>query len=185
MGRRRFAPDMRRIAPVALAAALAVVYLIWQPASLDLAAAEYRAWLFGHAGFTIWDAQWYGGHHLPGYSVVVPPLAHWLGPRLLGALAVVAAAWLFEQIAWRRFGPDAWLGATWFALGTASALYSGRITFLHATPAGQPLYEKLELQTESLVLSAALEAGWSSDEATEALAALRLQDALSTLGRTA
>ncbi|MFH7495166.1 hypothetical protein RA267_28315, partial [Pseudomonas syringae pv. tagetis] len=54
-----------------------------------------------------------------------------------------------------------------------------------AREAIEPLYEKLELQTESLVLSAALEAGWSSDEATEALAALRLQDALSTLGRTA
>ena len=47
----------------------------------------------------------------------------------------------------------------------------------------EPLYEKLELQTESLVLAAALEAGWSPDEATKALAALRLQDALTTLGR--
>jgi len=53
-----------------------------------------------------------------------------------------------------------------------------------AREAIEPLYEKLELQTESLVLAAALEAGWSSDEATKALAVLRLQDALSTLGRT-
>jgi len=130
MGRRRSAPDPRRIAPVAVAALLAVVYLVWQPASLDLAAAEYRAWLFGHAGFAIWDAQWYGGHHLPGYSVLAPPLAHWLGPRLLGALAVVAAAALFERIAFRRFGLDAWLGSVWFALGAAGALFSGRIPFL-------------------------------------------------------
>ena len=50
-----------------------------------------------------------------------------------------------------------------------------------AREALEPLYEKLELQTESLLLSAALEAGWSPDEATEALAALRLQDALSIL----
>lgn len=53
-----------------------------------------------------------------------------------------------------------------------------------AREAIEPLYEKLELQTESLVLAAALEAGWSLDEATKALAVLRLQDALSTLGRT-
>ncbi|PDT00538.1 hypothetical protein [Rhizobium chutanense] len=53
-----------------------------------------------------------------------------------------------------------------------------------AREAIEPLYEKLELQMESLVLAAALEAGWPPDEATEALAALRLQDALSTLGRT-
>lgn len=124
------AADARRAVPTALAAALAAVYLLWQPASLDLAAAEYRAWLFDHAGFAIWDAHWYGGHHLPGYSVLFPPLAGWLGPRLAGALAVVAAAWLFERLAWDRYGEHAWLGATWFALGAAGTLLSGRITFL-------------------------------------------------------
>ncbi len=129
MARSRIGPDPRRLAPAAVAAALAAVYLIWQPPSLDLAAAEYRAWLFGHAGFALWNAQWYGGHHLPGYSVVFPPLASWLGPRLLGALAVVAAAVLFERIAHARWGPDAWLGATWFAAGAATTLFSGRLTF--------------------------------------------------------
>jgi len=126
----RLSVDPRRAAPVALAAALALAYLVWRPASLDLAAAEYRAWLFDHAGFVIWDAQWYGGHHVPGYSVLFGPLAGWLGPRLLGALAVVAAAWLFERIAWARFGRDALVGASWFALGAGAQLYSGRITFL-------------------------------------------------------
>jgi hypothetical protein len=129
MGRRRSALDARRIAPTAVAAALAAVYLLWQPPSLDLAAAEYRAWLFGHAGFAVWDAQWYGGHHLPGYSVVFPPLAHWLGPRVVGALAVVAAAALFERIAHSRCGERAWVGATWFAAGAATTLFSGRLTF--------------------------------------------------------
>ena len=129
MGRRRFATDLRRLAPVAVATALAAAYLLWQPPSLDLAAAEYRAWLFGHAGFSVWNAQWYGGHHLPGYSVVFPPLAWWLGPRVVGALAVVAAAWLFERIAWDRYGERAWLGATWFAAGAATTLFSGRLTF--------------------------------------------------------
>ncbi len=127
--RSRTTPDLRRLAPAAVAGALAVLYLIWAPPSLDLAAAEYRAWLFGHAGWAIWDAQWYGGHHLPGYSVVFPPLAWALGPRLLGALAVVAAATLFERLAHARYGPGAWLGASWFAAGAATALFSGRITF--------------------------------------------------------
>jgi hypothetical protein len=125
----RIAWDPRRLAPVVVAAVLAAVYLIWQPASLDLAAAEYRAWLFGHAGLAVWDAQWYGGHHLPGYSVLFPPLAHWLGPRLVGAVAVIAAAALFERIAYARYGERAWLGATWFAAGAATTLYSGRLTF--------------------------------------------------------
>jgi len=126
---RRVPVNPRRVAPLVVAAALAALYLIWQPASLDLAAAEYRAWLFDHAGFAVWDAQWYGGHHLPGYSVLFPPLAGWVGPRLLGALAVVVAAWLFERIASGRYGADGWLGATWFAVGAGATLFSGRITF--------------------------------------------------------
>jgi hypothetical protein len=129
MVRPRDASDLRRLVPPVVAAALAAVYLIWQPPSLDLAAAEYRAWLFGHVGFASWDAQWYGGHHLPGYSVLFPPLASWLGPRVLGALAVVTAAWLFERIAYARYGQGAWLGATWFAVGAAGMLFSGRMTF--------------------------------------------------------
>ena len=125
----RTALDPRRLAPPAVAALLGIVYLVWQPPSLDLAAAEYRAWLFGHAGFSVWDAQWYGGHHLPGYSVLFPPLAYWLGPRVVGALAVAAAAVLFERIAHDRYGERAWVGATWFAAGAATTLFSGRLTF--------------------------------------------------------
>ncbi|MBS1871114.1 MAG: hypothetical protein JSS99_15800 [Actinobacteria bacterium] len=150
----RDAVDPRRALPLALAAALAALYLVWQPPSLDLAAAEYRAWLFGHAGFAVWDAQWYGGHHVPGYSVLAPPLAWLLGPRLLGALAVVAAAALFERIARARYGPDAWLGATWFALGAAATLYSGRITFaLGLVPALGAVWA---LQRERRALAVAL-----------------------------
>ncbi len=122
-------PDLRRLAPTLLAALLAGVYLVWQPPSLDLAAAEYRAWLFGHAGFGVWDLQWYGGHHLPGYSVLMPPLAWWLGPRLVGALAAVAAAFLFERLAHARWGERAWLGALWLGVGGLTPLLSGRLTF--------------------------------------------------------
>jgi len=122
-------PDPRRLAPVALAATLAAAYLAFSPPSLDLAAAEYRSWLFAHAGFAIWDLRWYGGHHLPGYSVLLGPLGAWLGPRLVGALAAVAAAWLFERLAFERLGRAAWVGALWFAAGTATSLLSGRITF--------------------------------------------------------
>lgn len=121
--------DPRRSAPVLLAAALAALYLAWAPPSLDLAAAEYRAWLFGHAGFALWDLQWYAGHHLPGYSVVAPPLTWWLGARLAGAFAAVAATFLFERLAYARYGERAWLGALWFAAGTATCLFSGRIPF--------------------------------------------------------
>lgn len=156
MARSRTARDTRRLLPAATAAALAALYLIWQPPSLDLAAAEYRAWLFGHAGFALWDAQWYGGHHVPGYSVIFPPLAHWLGPRPLGALAVVAAAILFERIARARYGPDAWLGATWFAAGAAATLFSGRITFALGLPLALGALLALERERRALAVALAL-----------------------------
>ena len=115
--------------PVLLAALLAAVYLVWSPPSIDLAAGEYRSWLFGREGLALWDLQWYGGHHMPGYSVLFPPLGWLLGPRVVGALAVVAAAALFALLARRRFGAAALAGSLWFALGTVTILLSGRITF--------------------------------------------------------
>jgi hypothetical protein len=154
--RSRTLRDPRRFAPVAVAAALAALYLIWQPPSLDLAAADYRAWLYGHAGFTVWDANWYGGHHLPAYSVLFPPLAHWLGPRLLGALAVLAAATLVEPLARGRYGARAWVGATWFAAGAAAALFSGRFTFALGLPFA--LAALLALQRERRAAALALAA---------------------------
>lgn len=150
------ARDRRRAAPLLIATALVAAYLIWQPPSLDLAAADYRAWLFGHAGFAVWDAQWYGGHHVPGYSVVFPPLAHWLGPRLLGALAVLAAAALFERIAHGRWGERAWLGAAWFAAGAAAQLFSGRITFVLGLPLALGALLALQRKRTAVALALAL-----------------------------
>jgi len=162
MARSRTARDTRGLLPAATAAALAAAYLIWQPPSLDLAAAEYRAWLFGHAGFALWDAQWYGGHHVPGYSVAFPPLAHWLGPRLLGALAVVAAAVLFERIARARYGAEAWLGSTWFAAGAAATLFSGRITFALGLPLALGALLALQRERRPLAVALALLTGLAS-----------------------
>ena len=70
---------------------MAVTYLVLAPSSPDLAAASYRSDLFSRVGFTLWDNSWYGGHHLPAYSLLAPALGALLGPRLLVALAVVAA----------------------------------------------------------------------------------------------
>ena len=68
------------MAPVAIAIVFAIVYLIWQPRTVDLAAHTFRAELFGEEGFTIWNGQWYGGHHTPAYSIISPPIAWLLGP---------------------------------------------------------------------------------------------------------
>jgi hypothetical protein len=124
------------IASTLLAAALAAVYLVWAPSSQDLAAATFRADLFSDHGFTVWNNAWYSGHYLYSYSVIYPPLGALLGPRLAGALAVVAGAGLFALLARRRFGAAALVPSLWFAAGLASWLLTGRVPFLLAVPLG-------------------------------------------------
>ena len=99
---------------VVAAAILAVVYLILEPSTVDLAAQTFRADLFDANGFLLWNNYWYAGHYLLTYSVLFPPLGAWLGPRLVGAIAVVACAALFAAIAYRRYADRAWLGILWF-----------------------------------------------------------------------
>src|SRR5438270_3550072 len=106
--------DLKRLAPTAIAAAFAAAYVIASPPSLDLAAHLLRAKLFTAEGFGIWDNWWYAGHHVPGYSVLFPPIAALLTPQVAGSLAAVATAALFEPIARSHFGEDAWLGSVWF-----------------------------------------------------------------------
>ena len=128
------APLLERVPPWAIAAGLAALlglaYVIAAPPSSDLAAAAYRSDLFSRAGFTLWDNSWYGGHHLPAYSVLAPALASWIGPQLLAALSAVAATALFALLIDGRFPARATrIAAVWFALGVSVELLSNRIPF--------------------------------------------------------
>lgn len=121
----------RRLPPAwTITAGLAVVYLILAPPSSDLAAAAYRSNLFAHAGFTLWDNSWYGGHHLLAYSLLAPALGAALGPQLLAALSMTAAAALFAALIDGFFPARATrIAAAWFALGAAIGLLSNRVPF--------------------------------------------------------
>ena len=121
---------LRHAAPWLLAVLLALVYLVWAPPAPDVAAQQFRADLFVREGFTVWNGHWFGGHHTPGYSLLFPPLAALLSPQIVGAVAAVASAGLFERIATRRWGDRAWVGALWFAASVAASLYVGRLTFV-------------------------------------------------------
>jgi len=115
--------------PGLVAAALGVAYLIVKPDSADHAAQVFRSGLFADHGLVAWDNFWFGGHHLPGYGLLLPPLASLIGARVAGVLAAVAAALLFSAIAYDRFGDRARLGVIWFATATSISLFTGRLTF--------------------------------------------------------
>ncbi len=114
---------------IVTAAVGVAVWLIVDPRTPDLAAQVYRADLFREAGFLVWDSRWYGGHDIPGYSLVFPPLGALVGVRAVGAAAVLTSATLFERIAVRLYGRAARWGAVWFALAALGDVWSGRITF--------------------------------------------------------
>src|ERR1700736_6526728 len=84
--------------PLIVAGSLSALWLALGPRTPDLAAQAYRSALFLRDGFMVWDNQWYAGHHVPGYSLLFPPLAAVGGPRLVGALAAVASAVLFARL---------------------------------------------------------------------------------------
>lgn len=128
----RIITAIEKIPAWALAAVLAAIYLVVDPPSADLAAQTYRTDLFERSGFVVFDVGWYGGHHNPAYSILFPPLAALLGPRLVGAIAAVVTAWAFERIVEGR-GPRATTAARvaslWFATATMVSLVTGRLTF--------------------------------------------------------
>src|SRR4051812_38611105 len=115
------------LAPVVGVALAGVAYLAIRPATADMAAHDFRAWLFDTEGMTVWNAQWYGGHHVLGYSMLFAPLAAWVGPAWVGVLGAIAATAAFVPLA-RGFAPSpgSAAAATWlFAAGVMSNVVIG------------------------------------------------------------
>ncbi|CAO5189966.1 Integral membrane protein [Frankia sp. AiPs1] len=116
--------------PWTVTAALCLLCLLLRVTGPDTPAQEYRVWLFRHGGPVLWDDQWYGGHTIPGYSVLFPPLGALLGAELLGALACLASTVIVTRLLRGprvRRGHD--LVLVWFAVATVSNLVVGRMPF--------------------------------------------------------
>ena len=122
----------RRVALPAwtITAAFGLVYVIVAPPSADLAAAGYRSELVARAGFTLWDNGWYGGHHLPAYSLLAPALGALIGVQLLAALSMTLATALFTRLLGTGFAERATrVASLWFGFGAAISLLANRIPF--------------------------------------------------------
>jgi hypothetical protein len=119
---------------VGLGATLIALWLLVDPRTPDLAAQVYRVGLFRQLGFAVWDSRWYGGHHLPGYSLLFPPLGSLFGVRLLGALSALASVVLFERLARSLYGTAARWGVAWFAVAAVGDIWIGRLSFALGVP---------------------------------------------------
>lgn len=144
--------DWWRIAPLLVCAVLAAIYLYFKPRSPDLAAHIFRSELFGREGFTVWNGQWYGGHHTPAYSILSPPLGWLLGPQLMGALSALAAVACFTELMRRAYGEvAARFGTIWFGAGAGIWLFTNRLPFMLGIAFG--LAAALAVQRERRLLA--------------------------------
>jgi hypothetical protein len=159
---------------VALSTALALAMLAWNPPVGDLAAQVFRTELFQRAGLGIWNGSWYGGHYTLTYSVLFPPLGALLGPRLVGTLAVVASAYLFDRLVRDRWGEAARWATLWFAAGVVTLLADGQLTFALGVAFGLASLRALQVDRPAWALVASAACALSSPVAAVFLAGVLL-----------
>jgi hypothetical protein len=155
---------------VALSAALAAAMFAWNPQVGDLAAQVFRTELFQRGGLAIWNGSWYGGHYTLTYSVLFPPLAALLGPRLVGTVAVIASSYFFDRLVRDRWGEAARWATLWFAAGVVTLLADGQLTFALGVSFGLAALRCLQVQRTPLALVASAACALSSPVAAGFLA---------------
>ena len=160
-----------RWAPALVAAVVTGAFALWNPPLRDLAAHTFRAEYFEQHGFAIWNGTWYGGHYLPAYSLLFPPLAAVLSPVWVGAASAVASAHLFDGLVRTRWGEQArWAGLWFAALGALALLANGWLVFALGTAFALGSLRALQLGRSGLAVLLAVGAALSSPVAAVFLA---------------
>jgi hypothetical protein len=152
--------------------------LLWSPPVGDLAAQVFRTELFQQAGLAIWNGSWYGGHYTLTYSVLFPPLAALMGPQVVGTLAVVSSAYLFDRLVRDRWGVEARWATLWFAAGVVTLLADGQLTFALGVAFGLGSLRALQMQRGPLAIAAAAACALASPVAAAFLAGVVLAGAV-------
>ncbi|NUU20655.1 MAG: hypothetical protein HOV68_03925 [Streptomycetaceae bacterium] len=128
----------------------------------DWPAQMFRAWLAREHGALLWNNQWYGGHLLPGYSVITPALAGGIGTRTLTALSCVLAAWAWGRLRVGDPGLPRRVAALWFASTISVEYLIGRTPFALGLAAGLLAFLAARTNHPLLAASAALLSGLAS-----------------------
>ncbi|MDI2128654.1 hypothetical protein [Yinghuangia seranimata] len=116
--------------PYLLTVALVGLITVTGLSGPDWPAQQFRAWLAREHGAVLWNNQWYGGHLLPGYSVITPTLAGGIGTRTLTALSCVLAAWTWGRLRVGSPGLPRRIAALWFAAIICVEYLIGRTPFV-------------------------------------------------------
>ncbi len=122
--------------PAFAAAGAAAAVIAAGVRGIDWPAQDFRAQFFRDHGFAIVNFSWYGGHQLPGYSLLTPAVSSVVGTRALAVAAAFVATLLFGRVA-RRLVPERAVLATWvFGAGTLVEVIIGRTTYLAGIAVG-------------------------------------------------
>lgn len=119
-----------------LAVVLAVAYLSAPLMGGDLSTQLAHADFARQHPLTPVDLRWFGGSLPFGYSLWVPAVMAYLGARVVGALAAIAATYLTTRLFQRVGARRPLLGGLLAALCQASDLAEGRIAFACGTALG-------------------------------------------------
>ncbi len=115
-------------ASLVVSSAVVAVWALYQPRTADLAAQVYRSRLFERVGWVLWDNGWFGGHAVPGYSLLTPWLMANVGIGVTGAVAATVTTLTFAAIVRQLRACGPWPTA-WVAWAAASDLLIGRVTY--------------------------------------------------------
>ena len=75
----------------------------------------------------VFNLQWFSGHHVAGYGVLLAPVAAVLGIGVTGIVSALVASWAFDQLLVGL--PGRQLASWWFGVGTLVNLLIGRLPF--------------------------------------------------------
>ncbi|GAA4960258.1 hypothetical protein GCM10023205_24350 [Yinghuangia aomiensis] len=122
--------------PYWITAALIGLIILLDLSGPDWPAAIFRTRLVREHGAVLWNNQWYGGHLLPGYSVLTPVLSSGIGTHTLTALSCIASAWAWSRLDIGRNDFARRVGAVWFAVMASIDYLIGRTPFALGVAAG-------------------------------------------------